>query len=56
MKNYLLIETSDKYKLTEQVKYWMEQGWICQGGICIFHEFPRMINTLKTYAQAMIKE
>jgi len=51
MKNYHIIEAPSRYKLIENVKSWMERGWVCQGGVHV-----RSQRFSDVYTQAMVKE
>jgi len=50
MMQYMIIEKSSSYKLLVEVRDYIEQGWVPQGGVTVsitsFHE---------AWAQAMVK-
>lgn len=48
---YRIVNSSSKYKLEEEVKYLIRQGWVPQGGVSVV--FSGMIN--EDWSQAMTK-
>lgn len=55
--DYMVVEGSTKEQLRVEVKKWLKEGWVIQGGVSITNttaEFDS--NTSYTFAQALINK